>query len=247
MGDSRLASIICASEMLVHDIIHAYSDSIDCFIAPSWFMADKLVARGIPREKVVMIPSFVDTSLWPLDNGDDHDYIFFWGRTIPRYGIDTLVRAVAALSQVKLKIVSTDIQDQETRELAWELGAHNIEFLGYRDEEDIRKLVSGSRFVCLPFESPGSAPMEMYEAFAAGKPVLTTNIGALPELVRDGVTGRLAVAGDVESLRETIESLWSDPAVKDMGVEARRRAEEDYSPARHYERISEVYRRVRRT
>lgn len=247
MGGSSLASALCAAQLFAHDTLRAYTGTVDRFIAPSWFMADRLVARGIPDWQVVTIPYFVDVSRWPSDGGEVGDYIFYWGQVALGHGIGTLIRAVAGLPRIKLKIANSGMKEQGPRELAWELGADNVEFVGYQKEEGIRELLRGSRFVCVPYDSPNSAPAEVLEAFAAGKPVLATNIGGLPEVVREGVTGRLAEPGDVDSLRDAIDKLWHDPSAPEMGREARRRAENEYSPERHHQMISEVYHSVRRS
>jgi glycosyltransferase involved in cell wall biosynthesis len=77
---------------------------------------------------------------------------------------------------------------------------------------------------------------------AYGKPVVATRIGAIPEIVDDGVTGLLAEPGDSVDLAEKIEQLWERPALCDqMGAAGRRKAATAYSVERVYERLMEIY------
>ena len=74
-------------------------------------------------------------------------------------------------------------------------------------------------------------PVVIMEAMALGRPVLTTNIAGIPELVRHGVDGWLVPAGDVEGLVETLSSALATPAaqLEQMGLTARARVIERHS------------------
>ncbi|HDY70021.1 MAG TPA: glycosyltransferase family 1 protein, partial [Actinobacteria bacterium] len=219
---SRLASSLGATELLAHDLLHAYTGKVDCFIAPSWYMADRLAARGVTGSQVAVIPYFVDTDAWRPSGSGDGEYALYSGRLLPREGIKILIKAFAALPQVPLKIAGTGILDHQARKLAWELGAENIEFLGYRTAEETRSLLAGSRMLCLPYESPGNVPQIVLQAFAMGVPAIGTSIGGLPEVIRHGRTGMLAQPGDVDSLKEVVFALWRNPGLcREMGQEAR--------------------------
>jgi glycosyltransferase involved in cell wall biosynthesis len=55
-------------------------------------------------------------------------------------------------------------------------------------------------------------PIVMYEAFAAGTPVVGTRIGAMPERIRDRIDGRLLTPGSVSEIKEAIQEIAADPA-----------------------------------
>ncbi|MFA5801414.1 MAG: glycosyltransferase family 4 protein [Thermoleophilia bacterium] len=244
---SRGASLLCATEMFYHDLTRAYSGRIDRFIAPSQFVAGKLVTRGFDPEKVVVIPNFVDPGRWKPD-GEGGDYVLFSGRLTQEKGIVTLIRALAGLPGIPLKIVGSGMADSPTRQLARELGADNIEFVGFKSEDEVRRLVQGSRFACVPSEWYENAPMSALEAFACGKPVIGTRIGGIPEMVRDGQTGLLAEPGDEADLRAKVERLWEDPELAiTMGRNARHLIETEYSPRTHYDKIIKTYQQIKRT
>lgn len=243
--ESLAASALCAVEMFFHDFRHAYTDRIDRFIAPSEFVAQRLLGRGIEEEKVAVIPNFVDTERWQPSEDGAGDYILFTGRLSEEKGIETLIRAIAALPDVPLKVVGAGMLNHQMRSLAAELGADNVEFIGFKNEDEVRRLVRGSRFVCVPSEWFENAPMSALEAFACGKPVVGSNIGGIPEMVRDGQTGLLAEPGDVDGLSAAIDKLWHDEELcLEMGRAARTMAENEYSPEIHYQQINETYKQV---
>ncbi|MEW6019091.1 MAG: glycosyltransferase family 4 protein [Pseudomonadota bacterium] len=245
--NSRAASLLCAGEMFLHDAFKAYTGRIDSFIAPSQFVAHKLYGRGIDAARVAVIPNAVDQERWTPGDGGDGDYALYSGRISVEKGIMTMIRAFAGLPQVPLMIVGSGIIISHARSLARELGADNIEFLGFRGEDEVRRLLRGSRFVVVPSEWYENAPMSVLEAFACGKPAVATRIGGIPEMVREGETGVLAEPCEVEELRDRISFLWEDrDAAAAMGANARRLIETEYSLEKHCDRIIRTYESVRR-
>lgn len=244
---SSLASSICAIEQLAHDTFHAYTDRVDCFIAPSRHMVDRLLARGIQQEQVAHIPYFVDIEKWTLSAEKDEGYVLFGGTQLNEEELQILIEAFSQMPDVPLKIAATGNMDQNARELAWDMGADNIEVHGYKTEDEMVDLVAGSRLFCVPGEYSSFMPLIVLKALASGKPVIAARGGHVAEFVRDGITGRLTEAGDVEGIKSAVMDLWEDPSrCREMGLEARKRAEEDYSPAVHYESIIKLYRKVKK-
>jgi glycosyltransferase involved in cell wall biosynthesis len=80
--------------------------------------------------------------------------------------------------------------------------------------------------------------MVMVEAMSMGKPVIATETQAPSDFVIDGETGLLVPPNDPVSMRNAILSFIQNPEmVREMGLQARRRVEENYSLARFYDRI----------
>ena len=76
-------------------------------------------------------------------------------------------------------------------------------------------------------------PVVLMEAMASRLPVITTRIAGIPELVEDGVSGRLVPPGNVGALIEAVETLLSDDAVRaDMGNAGRRKVEAEFDAAK---------------
>lgn len=245
--NSRAASLLCVTEMWLHDLINAYAGKIDVFIAPSQFVALKLHDRGIEANRVAVIPNAVDPGRWRPDGAGDGDYVLYAGRITREKGIETMIRAFAGMPDIPLKVAGSGMTESQARLLARDLGADNIEFLGFKSEEHVRKLMQKCRFICMPSEWYEKAPISLLEAFACGKPAVATRIGSIPEMVREGKTGLLAEPGNVDDLRRAVEILWNDTGLtREMGDRARHLAETEYSSAIHCDKIVRAYQQVRR-
>ena len=84
--------------------------------------------------------------------------------------------------------------------------------------------------------------MTVLEAFAAGRPVIASDLGGLPEQVVHGERGLLFPPGDVVALADALRRVWADQREADgMGENARLAADTEYSPEVHYSTLRGVY------
>jgi glycosyltransferase involved in cell wall biosynthesis len=87
-----------------------------------------------------------------------------------------------------------------------------------------------------------SQPLVVLEALAAGTPVVTTTLGAIPEMVTDGREGYLVGPGDVDALTHALRRLLENPELRHaMGRSARRRFQEDFTEQAFAERLLEAW------
>lgn len=143
----------------------------------------------------------------------------FTGHLTPRKGLDTLIRAAAALVPARPKLLFVAIGrvpfgsridcGARYEALARELGiAERFRFAGFR--EDVRPAVADFDVLALPsFQEPFGR--SVIEAMALGVPVVASRVGGLPEILTDGRDGLLVPAGDVGALAQAIGSLVDDP------------------------------------
>ena len=114
-----------------------------------------------------------------------------------------------------------------------------IHFLGFRS--DVRRLIHCFDIFVLPSWIEG-LPVTILEAMAAGKPVVATSVGGVPELVLDGETGILVPPHDVPSLSEAIMSLLNMPeTAHQMGNNGREHISQEFSHKKMWTQIHQLY------
>lgn len=111
--------------------------------------------------------------------------------------------------------------------LASELGVRDeVHFLGWRD--DVPAVMASADVVLLPSYTEG-LPHSLLEAMALSKPVISTRVGGIPELVRDGVDGILLEVGDIDSLVGALHQLADADTRARMGAAGHQRVREHFS------------------
>lgn len=213
---SRAKSALAAMEASFNRA-HKSNQRIDRAIAPSRFMRSKLIEGGWPEGKVVFLQNFADDAI--LDRAAnagadvtdrENPYLLFFGRLSVEKGVDTLLRAFdAALpnlpQDMHLVVVGDGPDAAEFKALASSLDcASRIEFAGYQTGDALQSYVERASLAISSSRCRENMPYSIVEAFAAGTPVVGTNIGGIPELVDEGNTGFICESGDVKSMADSI-------------------------------------------
>jgi len=198
-----------------------------------------------------VIPNFVDLETFNPDaaggcigNGTFHAVHVSNFRPVKR--VQWLIRAFAIASEgtsAQLTLVGDGPDQEECRELVRGFGlGERVRFLGERDA--LPELLAPANVLLLA-SSEESFGLSALEAMACGTPVVATRVGGLPEVVEDGVTGLLADPEDLDDLALKLKMLMSDRVLaQDMGLAARRVAEERYARATITQQYEDLYRRV---
>ncbi len=154
------------------------------------------------------------------------------GRLSPEKGQLVLVDAVGELvnrgfgNVLRLSFVGDGPSRALLEARVAELGLEDvIHFVGPVAPDAVRGWLEQADVFCLPSFAEG-IPVSIMEAFAIGVPVVASAVGGIPELVVDGVTGRLVVPGRPDALADAIEALLDGQQRSEMAVAARRRVEQ---------------------
>lgn len=213
---SRAKSALAAMEASFNRA-HKSNRRIDRVIAPSRFMRSKLIEGGWPEDKVVFLQNFADDAILDraanagADATDrENPYLLFFGRLSAEKGVDTLLRAfdiaLPSLPQnMRLVVVGDGPDAAEFKALASSLGcASRIEFAGYQTGGALQSFVERASLAISSSRWRENMPYSIVEAFAAGTPVVGTDIGGIPELVYEGKTGFICEPGGVQSMADAI-------------------------------------------
>ena len=232
---SRSQGLLLALEAYWHKWSKNY-EKVDMYIAPSQFLGD-LVSIRIPKERIRVLRNGIDTISY-MPSFCDKGYALYFGRLSKEKGIETLLNAYKYMgNSLTLKVVGTGhLEDELRREY------QSVEFLGYKEGDELNDTIAESAFVVIPSEWYENCSMVVLEAMAMGKPVIGSRIGGIPEQVEDGKTGLLFEMGNVEELADKMRLLSENPEMrKRMGIEARKKLEVEYSLNKHCDELLKVY------
>ena len=185
-----------------------------------------IVSRGIPQDKVVVIPNAVDVSSFQLSGDPDpglRGQLGFDGATVLGFvgsfyayeGLDLLLRAFAVLSasrpDLSVLLVGGGPQEANLKGLANELGiADKVRFTGRVPHAEVSRYYDQIDLLAYPRHSMRLTeivtPLKPLEAMAQGRIFVASDVGGHKELVLHGETGFLFRAGSVEALVQTIAS-----------------------------------------
>ncbi|MBK9944788.1 MAG: glycosyltransferase family 4 protein [Kouleothrix sp.] len=220
--------------------------SLRQLVVQSAATGQRLIECGLRQDQIYTIPPGVD-GIWNtrLDGGSTRArlgyrsqdiVILYFGSPAQLRGLHTLIRAVELAGQTNPSIKLLVLSRRRTDELITEdtelgkllsrsvVGSQVKVVNGYLDEHALVEHVAACDIVALPFELvPSDAPLSLLEAQALGKPVVTTAVGCLPELVAQG-TGYIAEPADAVSLacklRQAAQELIGRPQ-PDMHIQTR--------------------------
>jgi glycosyltransferase involved in cell wall biosynthesis len=218
--------------------------AIDAIIACSQAVADCL-----PRGRAEVIYAGIEISSHPPPTAVPTGPLKLGvlARLIPLKNVESMIQATARLAdmgiEVQTEIAGSGPSESVLRGLVASLGmADRVRFLGWR--MDVDRLLASWDLLVIPSLEEG-LPLSALEAMAAARPVVASRVGGLPELVVDGVTGRLVPPGDTDALVRCIAELASDrQRLALMGGEGWKRANRLFSAVRMAQQTSQVYDRL---
>ena len=237
-----LAASTVASVEAYADVFMGVRGRISAYISPSEFLRNKFIEHGFPEGNLHHIPNVLseDTFTEDVTGGD---YILFIGRVDPLKGVRELIQASRQTPEVQVKIagrIAPSMADEVPSSLP-----SNVEYVGLKSGNELRSLVAGALALAVPSTWYENQPFSILEAFAAGKPVIASDLGGMTELVRQRERGVLVQPGNVEELAEAMRWMWSHPGeLHVMGQNARQYVRMEHSEDQHYARLMEVYRRA---
>jgi glycosyltransferase involved in cell wall biosynthesis len=237
---SKGASVLNAVEMAVN--AKPAVQWVSHFIAPSQFMARLLTQHGVgPVTHITNTIAPPPPALKP--DGVPPHYAMFAGRLSHEKGLDTLLEAAISLPELPLLIVG----DGPERDRLKAKAAHapHIQWLGFNPRSEVIPLLAHASAMILPSEWYENLPVSIIEAQMMGTPVITANIGGLPEMVQHQQTGWLFNSRDVAGLRACMQDLVNNPEKSaQYGQAGLAFAQKQYGPATHLQQLQAVYQQV---
>ena len=164
----------------------------------------------LPRERIHIVPH-VNFSHWARPGAApppaEPVTVLFFGRILAYKGLDVLLEAFRSLDAKRFHLIVAGEGGMSP------VTGENIEVLNrFVSDEEMAPLFQRAHIVALPYRAASQSGVA-HMAFAFGKPVVSTRVGALPEVVREGETGLLVAPGSAPELAAALEKL-ADPALR---------------------------------
>jgi glycosyltransferase involved in cell wall biosynthesis len=240
----RSSAIVLAAEAYLHKWLRTYERCVDMFLAPSEFVRKKLVASGLPAERIEVLPHFQELPA-KKDVTVDEGYLLYFGRLSAEKGVYELLRAMVQLPHIPLIIAGDGPERPRLESLAKELNLKQVLFAGMVRGEKLQKLIRGCSFSVFPSHAYETLGKSILESYAWGRPVVASDLGSRRELVEHGVTGLLYTEGDRGQLARSIGFLFDRPdLIEKMGAAARKRVQDKHDPEQHMEKLLGLYSRL---
>ncbi len=218
--------------------------NIDLFIAPSKYIQNAAKSDVSP---ITHLPNFVE--LREFHELKNNYNLLFVGRMEKVKGIEFLIKAISLIikvfPQTTLTIIGDGLNKENLLSLTKSLQLENyIHFAGWVKNKDLDIYYEKASIVVIPSVWPENFPTVCNEAMSAGRPVIGTNVGGIPEIIDDGVNGYLVEPQSPEQIAEKVIKLFSEEnLLKEFGKNARKKAEE-FGIEKYSENTVKIYEEV---
>jgi glycosyltransferase involved in cell wall biosynthesis len=214
--------------------------TVHVFLVQSQFQRDRFIRNGMAPGQVDILPGAlrVPDLPEPVPLGDAVTYV---GRISAEKGIEDFMEAARLLPGIPFIAAGDSRPMPGVRERS----PANLTWLGFLEGNDLRELYLRSRIIVVPSRWYEGFPNVLLQAMAFGKPVICSAIGGLPEIVDDGVVGRLCRPGDPRDLADQVRGLYDDPSLcRRLGRAGREKVRREYSLDACYQRLVTVFRKA---
>jgi glycosyltransferase involved in cell wall biosynthesis len=219
----------------------------------SYFCRSQIMLWSSPSDwhKIEVVPLGIDIDGWQPAAFREHPVPFELisvGRLADVKGYPLLMEAVALLisegREVRLRLVGDGPDSRQLQERARQLGiAGQVVFEGWKTQEELRQLYAGSDLCVLSSFSEG-VPVVLMEAMATGIACVAPRITGIPELIRDGIEGRLVTPSHVAELASAIRELMDKPDLRrQMATLTRERIAHRYELRKNVLHLSKLFSR----
>lgn len=244
--DSAIASFAVWAMIMVNRWRRTWEKDVSGFITPSHFAANKLKEIGISSDRLYVKPYVINHPVHrdlELNIPDQPNFLFV-GRLSPEKGVITLLKAWVALnkSDWRLTILGDGAERAKLEQFVSESGLENVEFLGYLPPAKIMEVIQSATAIAVPSQWYETFGRVVVEAFACGKPVLASALGALSELITSEHNGFLIPCDRITAWTEKLYWCGTNPeTMQIMGNNAYKTYQESYTRSANYHQLMKIY------
>ncbi|MBV8126003.1 MAG: glycosyltransferase family 4 protein [Burkholderiaceae bacterium] len=238
---SRAQTGVLAGMLVLHRALGTWQHKVTRYIALNSFCRDKFIEAGLPAERIVIKPNFVEA---PAPGADaPRDGFLFVGRLSHEKGVSTLAEAWRHGGvNVRLAVAGSGPSADLLKNLP------GVDMLGALPLAQVQQRMASAAALVLPSIWYENFPRTLVEALGAGLPVIASRIGALASLVSEGRTGLLFEPGNAADLADKLAWAAAHPReMASMGRHARADYEAQFTPERNLAQLLDIYAEARRS
>jgi glycosyltransferase involved in cell wall biosynthesis len=219
----------------------------DALVVPSEFLREVFARFGVGAR---VIPNVIDMDRFAPPPGrtgrsGPGPHVLIARNLEPVYDMETGLRAFRRVREelpaARLSIAGSGPERRRLMALSEDLGLSGcVQFVGRVENEAMPALYHAADVVLNP-SLADNMPISILEALASGVPVVTTNVGGIPYLVRHGETAQMVPPGDASAMAEAVVRLWSDRDLAERQSRAGLCLAREYTWARVRDRLRAVY------
>ncbi|HYE15368.1 MAG TPA: glycosyltransferase family 4 protein [Pyrinomonadaceae bacterium] len=219
-----------------------------------------MIEAGFPADRVVTVHSGVDLAQFEAARASQNGLrsglaapgeplVVYAGSLYPGKGGEMILPVAERLRGVRfLCIGGRDFEVAEMRERVEARGLTNVTLSGHMPHPQVVAHLLAADVLIAPFTEGGqdisgkvimpfASPIKLFEYMAAGRPLVTSDVGAIPEVIRDGENGLLVKPGNVEGLVSAVTRLMGDRELSDRLAAAAHEDVKAYTWERRVERV----------
>ena len=249
---STSQSAALAAGITLHRALGSHSRHVARFIALSEHARQTLIRGGLPAQRTVVKPNFVNdplgdlralggtadvTTLGGAADATPRRGLLYVGRLSAEKGIDWLMRA-STQARRRVSVMGSGPMQAACRAHPW------FDCLGERPMDEVFAAMRRARALVVPSLSFEAMPRVLVEAFACGLPIIASRLGTLAELVEHGRTGWLVEAGDVDALAQAMLGAETSANWAGMSGQARATYQSKYTSDVAHDALLAIYRQA---
>ena len=208
---SKVQTFACVISTWIHRVLGTYGKLN--YICLTEFNKSKLLyLKQVKKEKVFVKPNFVQAEKEVVSYEERDNQFIYVGRLEEIKGIDVLLNAWKLLGKHahKLYVCGKGPLEDWAKEFVHSNHLENVKLLGFVQNDQVKELIGKSKALILPTKVYEGFPMTIAESYAAGTPVIGSDLGNTGSLIENGKTGLKFKHTSAESLAETVMTIQKE-------------------------------------
>ena len=206
-----------------------------------------VIKRISPDANVVVISNGIEIPKEAVHWNNEKCTVLFLGVLIPRKGVSDLIKAIKEIRDnnqlgiLRFVIAGTGEEEEKLKRKVHDVSLEDVvSFAGWVSGDKKKKVICDSQILVSPSYNEG-LPISILEAASYGMPIVSTDVGDISSVVKDGVNGVLIMPGDISALVKGILSVSSPEVFQEMSRASRQIIEDSFSIESFYMKTKKLY------